>query len=62
MYLYAEENGHERNNNGGRNEEHDEPSHPVLPAVQPHHAHILLEKAKEPDVTGSSGSVWTGLV
>lgn len=61
MYLCAEQNGHERNNNEGRNGEYGEPSNPVLPVVQPHHTHKLLEKAKEPDVTESNAQfqlVW----
>ena len=61
VYLCAEENGHERNNNGGRNKEHDEPSHPVLPVLQPHHAHILLEREKNHTLQGLSAQselVW----
>lgn len=54
MYLCAEKNGHERNSNEDRNEEHDEPSNPVQPAVQSHHIHILLEKVEELDVTQTS--------
>lgn len=56
MYLYAEEDGHERDDNEGRDEEHDEPGSPVLPVVHSHHAHVLLGKAEEPlggDIQGS---------
>lgn len=57
MYLCTEENGHERNNNEGRNEENDEPSNPVLPVDQSHRTQVLLEKDKEPDITYSSAQL-----
>lgn len=53
-YFCIEENGYERNNNEGRNEENDELSNLVLLVDQFYCIYVFLEKDKELDIIYSS--------